>query len=143
MLSPNLKEKNHIFSICEKSGDIQPGTVFRSIRIADPDDKLPIPLGSMIVCIGRLADDEMLFSAANGRYYFSIVDGWGKQNHTLYGLEIGECYDLKHSTTIESAIDEFEMKAKPTYTTWCGAMAYGARIGTIKRILCILKKVKR
>ncbi len=143
MLSPNLRKKNLILAICEKSGDIQPGTIFRSIRIADPDDGLHIPIGSTITCIGRLDDDEMLFSAADGRYYFSIVDGWGEQNHTLYGLEIGACYDFKHSTTIESAIDEFEKKTRPTYTTWGGAMAYGAKIGSIKRILSALKRVKR
>lgn len=140
MLSPALSRKNHIISVCVTGGDILPGTVFEAAEIAFPDDRMQIPFSEAIVCIGKRSDSEMLFSAANGRYFFTVADGWGAEDRVLYGLKIGVCFDFNHPTTVDSAIAQLEQNVKPTYTTWGGAMAYAAKTGAQKRILAALKR---
>lgn len=133
MLSPTIIRKRQVLAVCENSRDIIPGDEFHGVRIAEPDDLVHLPLNPTIVCIGQLDVDEMLFSADNGRYYFTVIDGWGEKDQMLYGLEFGDYYDFKHPTTTESAIEELEMQAKPTFTTWGGAMKYYATISRKKK----------
>jgi hypothetical protein len=44
----------------------------------------------------------MLFSSGNGRYYFTVRDGWGVEDNCLYALSIGAIRrDFKKPVTIE------------------------------------------
>ena len=44
----------------------------------------------------------MLFSSGNGRYYFTVRDGWGVEYNCLYALSIGAIRrDFKKPVTIE------------------------------------------
>lgn len=143
MLSPTIIRKRQILDICENSRDLFPGDKFQNIKIAETDDFVHLPLNTTIVCVGPLDANEMLFSAGDGRYYFTVIDGWGEKNNVLYGLEFGDYYDFKHPTTTESAITELEMQVKPTFTTWGGAMKYYATVSGKKKMLDVLRKLKK
>lgn len=49
-----------------------------------------------IECCAKISDNEILFRSKDGQYYFSLCDGWGEENGTLYGLKLGIFHDFKH-----------------------------------------------
>ena len=77
MLANKLIRKNKIYSICAGSGDIQVGESFFGVRIVDPDALDRIPSDAQIAYCGKIKDDELLFRTVDGRFYFSLLDGWG------------------------------------------------------------------
>ena len=79
----------------------------------------------------------MLFRSLDERYYFSLRNGWGVKDSTLYGLEVGLYFDFGHPTTQESLSDECE-NALGSYHTWGGALAYYHRKAILDKILTSL-----
>lgn len=126
MLSNYLKEKNIIYSICENSEDISPNTVFKAVKIAKNNDQTEKLKGRNIILCGNINEREKIFRTEDGRYYFSICEGWGIEGDTLYGLEINIFFDFGHSTTLQSALAECR-NIKPSCSTWGGAMSFYAR----------------
>ncbi len=139
MLSNTLVRKNKIYSICVRSGNIQAGETFNGICLADTDSFSSVIEDAPVVCCGQIKDDELLFRTIGGRYYFSLRDGWGYEDGTLYGLSRGLFFDFKHPTYDETILSECEANLG-TYHTWGGAMAYQARKHTLDTIAAILKK---
>ena len=139
MLSNSLVRKNQIYTICERSGDIHAGDTFLGVHLADQDDFPSIPEKTSIVCCGKIKDDELLFRTVDGRFYFSLRDGWGCEDGTLYGLSRGLFFDFGHPTTDETILSECESHLG-TYHTWGGAMAYQARKHTLDTIAALVKK---
>ena len=136
MLTQSNLRKKHIYTVCEKSGDILQGAVFKGVRLADRDTSVSVPPDATIVCCGKLSEDEMLFRTEDGRYYFSLCDGWGEEDGVLYGLSQGMCFDFKHPTAAENILAECDA-ALGTYCTWGGAMAYQYR----KHVLDAIRSV--
>ena len=71
VISENYKKK-HIYSICEKSAEINPNYVFKKVIIADLNKDCIIPDEVGIECCGNVHDEEMLFRSSDGGYYFSL-----------------------------------------------------------------------
>ena len=139
MLSKTIQNKNHIFSICQKSGDIAQNTVFKSVKIADNGIITEKLASKKIICCGNVSDDEKVFRTEDGRYYFSVCDGWGNDSDMLYGLRTHIFHDFGHPTTFEDALVECDLK--PKYTTWGGAMAYHAKKGHLDVLKRIIKSI--
>ena len=132
MLSKKLLDKQKTISICLNSKEINTGDVFRCVKVIT-DDPSALPQKTPVVCCGTVTTEEMLFRTEDGRYYFSLVDGWGAEKEVLYGLNIGLFYDFMHPTEVSSIAEECKT-ALGTYTTWGGAMAYNFRKRTLQRI---------
>ena len=94
MLSNSIIRKNRIYSICERSGDILTGDTFQGVRLAENDKFESIPADAVVICCGKIEDDELLFRTVDGRYYFSLRVGWGSEVGVLYGLSQGIFFDF-------------------------------------------------
>ena len=137
MLSESVRRKKEVFSICESSSDLNPGDEFKNIIWGDQSDGVLLPDCFRAICCGSVSSEEMLFRSEDGRYYFSIKDGWGKKEGVLYGIRKGFLFDFKHPTKTENIIEECE-RSKGSYSTWCGCMAYHYRkkvLDTICRVV--------
>ena len=139
MLSSSLIQKNRIYSICEKSGDILKGDTFRGVRLAENEKYESIPGDAVVICCGKIEDDELLFCTADGRYYFSLCGGWGSEEGVLYGLSQGIFFDFKQHTNEETILSECQSNLG-TYHTWAGAMAHRSRKHTLDSIAAVLKR---
>ena len=131
--------KKHVYEVCERSGDINPGETYSGVRLGEWDESFFIPADVKVVCCGRVNDSELLFRTENGSYYFSICDGWGEEEGILYGLRRGIFYDFQHPTTEDTIIAECEAN-RGTYHTWGGAMLYHARKHTLDTIVSVIKR---
>jgi len=137
MLSKKLTDKNKALTICRKSRKITPGDSFRCV-IVEEDSLYPLPKDTAVICCGAISREEMLFRTEDGRYYFSLVDGWGSEGDTLYGLDVDLFFDFKHPT--DAAVIREECNAAlGTYSTWCGAMAYHHRKDMFEKILKVME----
>lgn len=139
MLSKKLLQRNKTISICLNSEEIKPGDTFRSVRISGDEFDDFIPKNQPIVCCGKVNEEEMLFRTEDGQYYFSLTDGWGAENYTLYGLNVSIFFDFKHPTDPSTIADECKNNLG-TYGTWGGAMAYYNRKHTLSTIVQVMRK---
>ena len=117
----------NVYFICEKSGDIARGAVFRSVRTTDTEyyEELKKLDGSSIICCGDVNDEEKIFRTEDGRFYFTLQDGWGYENKCIYGMKHGLFQDFGQPTTFEEALAKCDFK--PQYSTFGGALKYQAR----------------
>lgn len=141
MVSKNITEKIRIYDICKNSGDIRPDETFRGIIIAHQGSFDTISTNTKIVCCGKVSDNELLLRTEDGRYYFSIYDGWGEEHGILYGLRFGIFFDFKHPTTTDIILAECEANIG-SYRTWGGAMAYQVRKHTLDVICSVMQNAK-
>ncbi|MCR4615639.1 MAG: hypothetical protein K5756_05770 [Clostridiales bacterium] len=143
MLSKDIIRKNSIYSVCEKSGRILPGDKFKGVHIADnsSDSYLKrIPDDAGIICCGCIDDSEILFRTENGRFYFSVCDGWGESDGVLYGLNSGVFFDFKHPTTETTILAECDARGVSAFGTFGKAMKYQARNSTLDVIRSVMGK---
>ena len=82
--------------------------------------------------------NEMLFSSGNGRYYFTVRDGWGVEDNCFYALSIGEIKrDFKKPDSIEEIEHEVNNHEEPKSTY--SAMAIKMKLKDNTQILKVLK----
>lgn len=89
VLSEKLIMEERMKSICKKDRTVfRRGMGFDGITVLNPGF-----CGSMlcgpVTFWGHTDQNEMLFSSGNGRYYFTVRDGWGVMDNHLYALSIG------------------------------------------------------
>lgn len=141
MLSEKLIMEEKIKAICKKDRTIfQKGAVFDKIIVLNSD-----PCGSMlcgpVTFLGCTDRYEMLFTSGNGRYYFTVRDGWGVENNCLYALSIGAIRrDFKKPVTIEEIESGVNNPKEPRGTY--SALAIGTELKDDKEILKVLKQYK-
>lgn len=135
MLSQKIIRKKLIYFICEKSAEINPNDIFKKVIIADEDCIVPDEVS--IVCCGNVNDEEMLFRSSDGRYYFSIKDGWGAESGILYGITRGLYFDFQHPTTDQTILSEC---LTGHYRSWAGAMAFQGKKHTLETIKSVMEK---
>lgn len=139
MLSQNINKKDKVYSVCKNSGEIAPGEVFRGVAFADEHEEKNIPTETGIVCCGKVSENEMLFRTGDGRVYFPVYDGWGKEDGVLYGLKRGFAVDFGHPTDINGLVSECEAYAG-AYASYAGALFYKAKKDALRKILSVMKK---
>lgn len=141
MLSEKLITEEKIKAICKKDRTIfQKGAVFDKITVLNSD-----PCGSMlcgsVTFLGCTDRYEMLFTSGNGRYYFTVRDGWGVEDNCLYALSIGAiCRDFKKPVTVEDI--EFSVNHPKEPKSTYSALSIGMKLKDDKEILKVLKQYK-
>ena len=141
MLSGKLIREEKIKAICKNDRTLfRKGAVFYRITVLNSD-----PCGSMlcgpITFLGHTDSYEMLFSSGNGRYYFTVRDGWGVEDNCLYALSIGAIRrDFKKPVTIEEIESGVNNPKEPRGTY--SALAIGMKLKDDKEILKVLKHYK-
>lgn len=141
MLSEKLITEEKIKAICKKDRTIfQKGAVFDKITVLNSD-----PCGSMlcgpVTFLGCTDRYEMLFTSGNGRYYFTVRDGWGVEDNCLYALSIGAiCRDFKKPVTVEDI--EFSVNHPKEPKSTYSALLIGMKLKDDKEILKVLKQYK-
>ena len=141
MLSEKLITEEKIKAICKKDRTIfQNGAVFDKITVLNSD-----PCGSMlcgpVTFLGCTDRYEMLFTSGNGRYYFTVRDGWGVEDNCLYALSIGAIRrDFKKPVTVEEIESGVNNPKEPRGTY--SALAIGMKLKDDKEILKVLKQYK-
>ena len=139
MLSQKLLAKSHTYAVCGRSGDIEVGDTFIDVRFADAGPSRDVS-GIAVVCCGKVSDDEMLFRSEDGRYYFSVSDGWGEEDGVLYGISRGLFFDFGHPTSEETILAECE-SALGEYHSWAGAMAHQSKKWTLEMIVGVMRRI--
>lgn len=141
MLSGKLITEEKIKAICKNDRTIfQKGAVFDKITVLNSD-----PCGSMlcgpVTFLGCTDRYEMLFTSGNGRYYFTVRDGWGVEDNCLYALSIGAiCRDFKKPVTVEDI--EFSVNHPKEPKSTYSALSIGMKLKDDKEILKVLKQYK-
>ena len=94
-----------------------------------------------VTFLGRTDSYEMLFSSGNGRYYFTVRDGWGVEDNYFYALSVGAIKrDFKKPVTIEEI--EFSVNNPKEPSGAYSAAAIGMKLKDDKEILKVLKHYK-
>ena len=141
MLSGKLITEEKIKAICKKDRTIfQKGAVFDKIIVlnSDPCDSMLCGPVTFLGCTDRY---EMLFTSGNGRYYFTVRDGWGVEDNCLYALSIGAIRrDFKKPVTVEEIESGVNNPKEPRGTY--SALAIGMKLKDDKEILKVLKQYK-
>ena len=146
MRSKSITQHNRVTAVCADSGDIRPGETFQGVVMAQRDDRLAsLPVRALIVCCGKISDEELLFRTGDGRFYFSICDGWGSRDGVLYGLQTGLFHDFQHPTTAETipaeceaALDAYRNRVHSFNT----AMMHYAKQRTLDKIRSVMKNAE-
>lgn len=141
MLSEKLIMEEKIKSICKNDRTLfLKGAVFGKITVLNSD-----LCGSMlcgpVTFLGHTDSCEMLFSSGNGRYYFTVRDGWGVEDNCLYALSIGAIRrDFKKPVTVEDI--EFSVNHPKEPKSTYSALAIGMKLKDDREILKVLKQYK-
>ena len=141
MLSEKLIKEEKIKAICKNDRTIfQKGAVFDKITVLNSDH-----CGSMlcgpVTFLGCTDHYEMLFTSGNGRYYFTVRDGWGVEDNCLYALSIGAIRrDFKKPVTVEDI--EFSVNHPKEPKSTYSALSIGMKLKDDKEILKVLKQYK-
>ena len=133
--------EERIKAICKKDRTIfQKGAVFDKITVlnSDPCDSMLCGPVTFLGCTDRY---EILFTSGNGRYYFTVRDGWGVEDNCLYALSIGAIRrDFKKPVTVEEIESGVNNPKEPRGTY--SALAIGMKLKDDKEILKVLKQYK-
>lgn len=141
MLSEKLIMEEKIKAICKNDRIVfQKGAVFDKITVlnSDPCDSM---LCGPVTFLGHTDSYEMLFSSGNGRYYFTVRDGWGVEDNCLYALSIGAIRrDFKKPVTVEDI--EFSVNHPKEPKSTYSALSIGMKLEVDKEILRVMKQYK-
>ena len=141
MLSKAMKLKEKIISICKYDKTfLRKGSTFDKIIVLKSGFYGSMLCGP-VTFLGHTDSYEMLFSSGNGRYYFTVRDGWGVEDNCFYALSIGAIKrDFKKPVTteeIESGVNN-PKEPRGTYS----ALAIGIKLKDDREILKVLKQYK-
>lgn len=138
MLSETMKLKEKIISICKHDKTfLRKGSTFDKIIVLKSGFYGSMLCGP-VAFLGRTDSYEMLFSSGNGRYYFTVRDGWGVEDNCLYALSIGSIKrDFKKPVTIEEIEHEVNNPEEPKSTY--SALSIKMKLKDNTQILKVLK----
>jgi len=138
MLSETMKLKEKIICICKQDKTfLRKGSTFDKITVLKSGFYGSMLCGP-VTFLGHTDSYEMLFSSGNGRYYFTVRDGWGVEDNCFYALSIGEIKrDFKKAVTIEEIEHEINNLEEPRSTY--SAMAIKMKLKDNTQILKVLK----
>ena len=137
MLSEKMQEKAKIYLTCLNSGEVCTGSVFDGVYFAKAPHNSEIHFENQPIYVhGLLAEDELLVSAGNQRYFFSLKDGWGIANNHLAAVSCGFFMDFGRPVTKEEirALAAASCGKQGTYA----AIAEEGRKKQMQKILAVL-----
>lgn len=138
MLSETMKLKEKIICICKQDKTfLRKGSTFDKITVLKSGFYGSMLCGP-VTFLGHTDSYEMLFSSGNGRYYFTVRDGWGVEDNCFYALSIGAIKrDFKKAVSIEEIEHEINNPEEPRSTY--SAMAIKMKLKDNTQILKVLK----
>ena len=138
MLSETMKLKEKIICICKQDKTfLRKGSTFDKITVLKSGFYGSMLCGP-VTFLGHTDSYEMLFSSGNGRYYFTVRDGWGVEDNCFYALSIGAIKsDFKNAVSIEEIEHEINNPEEPRSTY--SAMAIKMKLKDDIQILKVLK----
>ena len=138
MLSETMKLKEKIISICKHDKTfLRKGSTFDKITVLKSGFYGSMLCGP-VTFLGHTDSYEMLFSSGNGRYYFTVRDGWGVEDNCLYALSIGAIKrDFQKPVSIEEIEHEINNPEEPKSTY--SAVAIKMKLKDNTQILKVLK----
>ena len=138
MLSETMKLKEKIICICKQDKTfLRKGSTFDKITVLKSGFYGSMLCGP-VTFLGHTDSYEMLFSSGNGRYYFTVRDGWGVEDNCFYALSIGAIKrDFKKAVSIEEIEHEINNPEEPRSTY--SAMAIKMKLKDDIQILKVLK----
>ena len=137
MLSKKMQEKAKIYLTCLNSGEVGTGSVFDGVYFAKAPHNSEIHFENQPIYVhGLLAEDELLVSAGNQRYFFSLKDGWGIANNHLAAVSCGFFMGFGRPVTKEEirALAAAPCGKQGTYS----AIAEQGRKKQMQKILAVL-----
>ena len=137
MLSKEMQEKAKIYLTCLNSGEVGTGSVFDGVYFAKAPHNSEIHFENQPIYVhGLLAEDELLVSAGNQRYFFSLKDGWGIANNHLAAVSCGFFMDFGRPATKEEirALAAASCGKQGTYS----AIAEEGRKKQMQKMLAVL-----
>lgn len=137
MLSEKMQEKAKIYLDCLKSGEVSNGNIFEGVRFAKAPHNSEIHFENQPIYVhGPLAENELLVSAGNQRYFFSLKEGWGIENNHLAAVSCGFFIDFGRPVTKEEirALAAAPCGKKGTYAV----IAEQGRKKQMQKILVVL-----
>ena len=138
MLSETMKLKEKIICICKQDKTfLRKGSTFDKITVLKSGFYGSMLCGP-VTFLGHTDSYEMLFSSGNGRYYFTVRDGWGVEDNCFYALSIGAIKrDFKKAVSIEEIEHEINNPEEPRSTY--SAIAIKMKLKDDIQILKVLK----
>ena len=138
MLSETMKLKEKIICICKQDKTfLRKGSTFDKITVLKSGFYGSMLCGP-VTFLGHTDSYEMLFSSGNGRYYFTVRDGWGVEDNCFYALSIGAIKrDFKTAVTIEEIEHEINNPEEPKSTY--SALSIKMKLKDDIQILKVLK----
>lgn len=138
MLSETMKLEEKIISICKHDKTfLRKGSTFDKITVLKSGFYGSMLCGP-VTFLGHTDSYEMLFSSGNGRYYFTVRDGWGVEDNCLYALSIGAIKrDFKKPVSIEEIEHEVNNPEEPKSTY--SALSIKMKLKDDIQILKVLK----
>ena len=138
ILYETMKLKEKIICICKQDKTfLRKGSTFDKITVLKSGFYGSMLCGP-VTFLGHTDSYEMLFSSGNGRYYFTVRDGWGVEDNCFYALSIGAIKrDFKTAVTIEEIEHEINNPEEPRSTY--SAMAIKMKLKDNTQILKVLK----
>ena len=86
ILYETMKLKEKIICICKQDKTfLRKGSTFDKITVLKSGFYGSMLCGP-VTFLGHTDSYEMLFSSGNGRYYFTVRDGWGVEDNCFYAL---------------------------------------------------------
>lgn len=137
MFSKEMQEKAKIYLTCLNSGEVGTGSVFDGVYFAKAPHNSEIHFENQSIYVhGLLAEDELLVSAGNQRYFFSLKDGWGIANNHLAAVSCGFFMDFGRPATKEEirALAAASCGKQGTYS----AIAEQGRKKQMQKMLAVL-----
>ena len=138
MLSETMKLEEKIISICKHDKTfLRKGSTFDKITVLKSGFYGSMLCGP-VTFLGHTDSYEILFSSGNGRYYFTVRDGWGVEDNCLYALSIGAIKrDFKKPVSIEEIEHEVNNPEEPKSTY--SALSIKMKLKDDIQILKVLK----
>ena len=87
MIAKKMLQRQDVIRVCMESNTIAPGDRFTDVVNDDLLRKVDGAKLTGILCFGPVNENEMLFCAEDGRYYFSFRNGWGVKDNTLGSIQ--------------------------------------------------------
>ncbi len=95
-----MRIKAEVYSVCMQNTSVEIGDVFGGVRLAKNCTKFDF--SNQKVCVHGIAyEDELLVSAKEQRYFFTLGEGWGVKDGYLYGVSLCRFMDFGRSVTRE------------------------------------------
>ena len=138
MMSERKKKEMEIFTICQKSGDVNINDCFKGTKFLSSVLYDNYYAKTPCICIGKIGNSERVFVTEDKLCYFSVTYGWGEKDGFLVALNQG--FEFKHVMPMGiKELKEF-IANPPEAHGFASHMKQGLELAVAKKIIELLEK---